>query len=45
MENHKSAPTPIDAGTKLRSNFIYEKIDGTIYRQLVGNFIYLTSMR
>jgi hypothetical protein len=45
MENCKSAPTPIDAGTKLRNNSISEKIDGTLYTQLVGNLLYLTATR
>jgi hypothetical protein len=45
MENCKSAPTPIDAGTKLRSNSISEKFDGTLYRKLVGSLLYLTATR
>jgi len=34
-KNCKSSPTLIDAGTKLRNNSIFEKFDGTLYRQLV----------
>jgi hypothetical protein len=45
IENCKSSPTPIDARTKLRRKSISEKIDGTLYRQLVGSLLYLTATR
>ena len=45
MENCKVDPTPINAGVKIRSKSISEKFDGTLYRQLVGSILYLTTTR
>ena len=45
MENCKADPTPINAGVKIRSKSISEKFDGTLYRQLVGSLLYLTTTR
>jgi len=45
MKNCKSDPTRIDAENKLRSKFIFKKIDGTLYGHLVGSLLYLTTTR
>ena len=45
MENCKETPTPINTGVKIRSKSISEKFDGTLYRQLVGSILYITTTR
>eukprot|EP01018_Ginkgo_biloba_P031551 Gb_16945 [translate_table: standard] len=45
MEDCKPACTPMETGTKLSVQDEGVKIDGTLYRQLVGSLIYLTTTR
>eukprot|EP01018_Ginkgo_biloba_P017077 Gb_08424 [translate_table: standard] len=45
MEDCKSACTPMETGTKLSVQDEGVRIDGTLYRQLVGSLIYLTTTR
>eukprot|EP01018_Ginkgo_biloba_P007254 Gb_31263 [translate_table: standard] len=45
MEDCKPTCTPMETGTKLSVQDEGVKIDGTLYRQLVGSLIYLTSTR
>eukprot|EP01018_Ginkgo_biloba_P015525 Gb_39735 [translate_table: standard] len=45
MEDCKPTCTPMETGTKLSVQDEGVKIDGTLYRQLVGSLIYLTTTR
>eukprot|EP01018_Ginkgo_biloba_P037318 Gb_14989 [translate_table: standard] len=45
MEDCKPACTPMETGTKLLMQDEGVRIDGTLYRQLVGSLIYLTTIR
>eukprot|EP01018_Ginkgo_biloba_P040026 Gb_26864 [translate_table: standard] len=45
MEDCKPVCTPMEIGTKLRVQDEGVQIDGTLYRQLVGSLIYLTTTR
>eukprot|EP01018_Ginkgo_biloba_P011603 Gb_32814 [translate_table: standard] len=45
MEDCKPACTPMETGTKLLMQDEGVRIDGTLYRQLVGSLIYLTTTR
>jgi hypothetical protein len=43
--NCKEAPTPIVTGLKLSKDDKGSKVDSTLYKQLVGSIMYLTSTR
>ena len=45
MSDCKLANTPCELGLKLSTNSTQEKVDGKLYRQLVGNLLYLTITR
>ena len=45
MEDCKPACTLMETGTKLSMQDEGVKIDGTLYKQLVGSLIYLTTTR
>lgn len=45
MEDYKHECTPMETGTKLLMQDEGVIIDGTLYRQLVGSLIYLTTTR
>ena len=43
MEDCKISPTPMETGIRLTTNHGTDLVDNTLYRQLVGSVIYLTS--
>lgn len=45
MKNYNFVVTPIELGLKLEKNPIGKKIDNTLYKKLVGSFMYLTTNR
>ena len=45
MDQFRSAVTPLQQNLKLRSDDGTKEVDATMYRQLVGSLIYLTTMR
>jgi hypothetical protein len=45
MTNCKSSPTPFLSGVKLEGGGDTPLVDNTLYRQLVGSFLYLTHSR
>ena len=45
MEDCKLAPTLMETGVKLSTNDEEKPVDGTLFRQLVGSLIYLTTTR
>eukprot|EP00253_Pinus_taeda_P011495 PITA_11495 len=45
MEDCKPAPSPFQSGVKLSVSCTSPEVDATLYRQLVGNFLYLTHTR
>ena len=45
MMDSKPLPTPMEVNEKLTTNEHGKKVDGTIYRQLVGSLIYATITR
>lgn len=45
MEDCKPTPTPMETGVKLLANDEKKPVDGTLFRQLVGSLIYLTTTR
>eukprot|EP00253_Pinus_taeda_P011789 PITA_11789 len=45
MEDCKPAPSPFQSGVKLSVTCTSPKVDATLYRQLVGKFLYLTHTR
>ena len=45
MEDCKPAPSPFQSGVKLSATCTSPKLDATLYRQLVGNLLYLTHSR
>jgi hypothetical protein len=42
MTNYKSAPDPFLSGVKLEDGGETPLIENTLYRQIVGRFVYLT---
>jgi hypothetical protein len=42
MDDCKLAPSPFQSGVKLTSTCTSPEVDATLYRQLVGNLLYLT---
>ena len=45
MSDCKPCNTPCEVGLKLSTNSTQKKVDGKLYRKLVGNFLYLTTIR
>ena len=45
MENCKPVATPLEKGLKLSKHDATKKFDGTLYRQWLGNLIYVCSTR
>eukprot|EP00253_Pinus_taeda_P025978 PITA_25978 len=45
MEDYKSAPSPFQSEAKLSVTCTSPEVDATLYRQLVGKFLYLTHSR
>ena len=45
MEDCKPAPTLMETRVKLSANDEEKPLDGTLFRQLVGSLIYLTTTR
>jgi hypothetical protein len=45
MENCKISPTPMEKGLKLSAKIDSKAVSESLYRQLVGNLIYLTTTR
>ena len=45
MSDCKPSKTPCEVGLKLSTNSNQKKVDGKLYRQLVGNLLYLTITR
>eukprot|EP01018_Ginkgo_biloba_P040667 Gb_20537 [translate_table: standard] len=45
MEDYKPAPTPMETGVKLSAYDEEKSVDGTLFHQLVGSLIYLTTTR
>ncbi|KAG5232745.1 Retrovirus-related polyprotein from transposon [Salix suchowensis] len=45
MENCNPVQNPIVPGTKLRKNVAGEKVNSTLYKQIVGSLMYLTATR
>ncbi|XP_069146145.1 uncharacterized mitochondrial protein AtMg00810-like [Solanum lycopersicum] len=45
MKNCNSADTPVEFGLKLNNAGRGAKVDNTLYRQIVGNLMYLTATR
>ena len=42
MVDYKPAPSPFQSGVKLSATCTSPEVDVTLYRQLVGSFLYLT---
>ena len=45
MSDYKPRNTPCEVGLKLSTNSTQKKVDGILYRKLVGNLSYLTITR
>ena len=45
MEDCKLGPSPFQSGLKFFATCTFPKVDATLYRQLVGSFLYLTHSR
>jgi hypothetical protein len=45
MEDYKISPTPMEKGLKLSSKIDSKAVSESLYRQLVGSLIYLTTTR
>ena len=45
MDDCKPSPSPFQSGVKLSATCTSPEVDATLYRQLVGNLLYLTHTR